>query len=104
MRSAAPKLAAGNAMSHERLRLPRHRLEQRVQLFGGDQFTLHELLANLVKRLLTEVAKRQELFLLHRDKLSDLGDVIRLEAVERADAELEVLDRHVGEAAREVVA
>src|SRR5580692_6976686 len=104
MRSAAPELAAGNAMSHEGFRLPRHRLEQRVQLFRRDQLALHELLANLVERLLTEVAQCEQLFLLHRDQLADLGDVIRREAVERADAELEVLDRDIGKAAREVVA
>src|SRR5579864_817049 len=104
MRRAAPELPTGDAMPHEWLRLPRHRLEQRFQLFGSDQLALHELLANLVERLLPEVAERQQLFLLHRDQLPDLGDVVRLEAVERTNAELEVLNRDVGEAAREVVA
>src|SRR4029077_20461977 len=104
MRRAAPELPTCNAMSHDCFRLPRHRLEQGVQLFGGDQLALNELLANLVERLLTKVAQRQQLFLLHRHQLADLGDVVRLEAVERADAELEILDGNVGEPAGEVVA
>src|SRR3984893_14265651 len=104
MRRAAPKLPTGDPMPHEGFRLPRHRLEQRFQLFRGHQLALYQLLANLVERLLPEVAQGEQLFLLHRDQLTDLGDVVRLEAVERADAELEVLDRNVGKAAREVVA
>src|SRR5438105_15691782 len=81
-----------------------HRLKERLELLWCHKAALHEFLADLLERLLPEVAECEQLLLLHGNKLTHLRDVVRLETVERAHRQLEILDGHVGEAAGEVVA
>src|ERR1700716_3386600 len=66
------------------------RLEEPVELLVRDELALEKLLLDLVERLLAEVAQRKELLETHRDQLADARDVVGLEAVERAHAELEM--------------
>src|SRR5256714_7786665 len=54
-----------------------------------------ERLLDLLDRLLAEVRDRRELVLALRDEVADRLDADALEAVVRADAELELLDREV---------
>src|SRR5919108_362707 len=54
-----------------------------------------ECLLDLLDRLLAEVRDRRQLVLRLRDEVADRLDADALEAVVRADAELELLDREV---------
>src|SRR5581483_7158347 len=65
------------------------------------QAVLGEGLLDLLDRLLAEVRDRGELVLGLRDEVADRLDPDALEAVVRADAELELLDREVLHPARE---
>src|SRR6266513_1665156 len=60
-----------------------------------------EGLLDLLDRLLAEVRDRGELVLALRDEIADRLDADTLEAVVRADAELELLDREVLHPVRE---
>src|ERR687887_482382 len=62
---------------------------------------LGERLLDLLDRLLAEVRDRAELVLGLRDEVADRLDADALEAVVRADAELELLDREVFHPVRE---
>src|SRR5881392_53738 len=59
-------------------------------------------LLDLLDRLLAEVRDRAELVLGLRDEVADRLDADALEAVVRADAELELLDREVLHSVREL--
>src|SRR5205823_14461953 len=65
------------------------------------QPVLCERLLDLLDRLLAEVRDRSELVLGLRDQVADRLDADALEAVVRADAELELLDREVLHPVRE---
>src|SRR6516164_2246370 len=65
------------------------------------QPVLTERLLDLLDRLLAEVRDRGELVLGLRDQVTDRLDADALEAVVRADAELELLDREVLHPVRE---
>src|SRR5439155_4749265 len=65
------------------------------QTVGGER------LLDLFDRLLAEVRDRGELVLALHDKVADRLDADALEAVVRADAELELLDREVLHPVRE---
>src|SRR5215472_9200391 len=65
------------------------------------QPVLAERLLDLLDRLLAEVRDRGELRLGLRDQVADRLDADALEAVVRAHAELELLDREVLHSARE---
>src|SRR6184192_1505168 len=65
------------------------------------QPVLCERLLDLLDRLLAEVRDRGELVLGLRDEVADRLDADALEAVVRADAELELLDREVLHPVRE---
>src|SRR5215475_11368260 len=60
-----------------------------------------ERLLDFLDRLLAEVRNRSELVLGLRDEVADRLDADALEAVVRADAELELLDREVLHSVRE---
>src|SRR5215470_8771680 len=66
------------------------------------QPVLGERLLDLLDRLLAEVRDRAELVLGLRDEVADRLDADALEAVVRTDAELELLDREVLHAVREL--
>src|ERR1043166_954780 len=59
------------------------------------QAVLRQRLLDLLDRLLAEVRDRRELRLRLRDEVADRLDADALQAVVRADAELELLDREV---------
>src|SRR5579872_7837 len=69
--------------------------EDRPHLLGLDEALLDELLLDLVQRLAPEVAEREQLLLLLLQQLADGLDLVRLEAVERAHRQVELLDRRV---------
>src|SRR3954447_4448980 len=60
-----------------------------------------ERLLDFLDRLLAEVRDRRELVLALRDEVTDRLDADALQAVVRADAELELLDREVLHPVRE---
>src|SRR5678816_982231 len=67
-----------------------------LELFASQvQSVCSERLLHFLDRLLAEVRDRGELVLRLRDEVADRLDADALEAVVRADAELELLDREV---------
>src|SRR4029450_1611799 len=67
-----------------------------LELFASQvQSVCGERLLDFLDRLLAEVRNRGELVLGLRDEIADRLDADALEAVVRADAELELLDREV---------
>src|SRR5690349_2943548 len=77
-----------------RMSLPEHR----VHLVGLDEALLDQLFLDLVQRLATEVAEAEQLVLLLRQQLAHGRDVVRLQAVERTDREIQLLDRDLVQA------
>src|SRR5215471_12601399 len=73
--------------------LPEYRLHG-VRL---DEALLDQLLLDLVQRLATEVAEAEQLVLLLGQELADRRDVVRLQTVECAHREVELLDRDLVE-------
>src|SRR6266446_6523801 len=72
------------------------RLGRRPTVVAAEpQPVLGERLLDLFDRLLAEVRDRRELVLGLRDEIADRLDADALEAIVRADAELELLDREV---------
>src|SRR6266567_2414211 len=70
-----------------------------AHLLRLDEALLDELLLDLVQRLTTEVAQREQLLLALLEQLADGLDLVRFQAVERADREVELLDGRVHELA-----
>src|SRR3978361_1785993 len=62
---------------------------------AGREASLLQDLLDLVERLLAEVAHLDDLVFRHVEQLGHLGDAGALEAVERADRQVQRLDRHV---------
>src|SRR5437899_4279458 len=73
------------------------------QLIRREEAALYQFFFDLVQRLPAEVAQAQKILLAQRHQLADLGDLVGLEAVQRANGEVEVLDRHVRQPRGEVV-
>src|SRR6266480_4642253 len=65
------------------------------QLIRREEAALYQFFVDLVQRLPAEVAQAQKILLAQRHQLADLGDLVGLEAVQRANGEVEVLDRPV---------
>src|SRR4051812_30994584 len=80
------------------------RIEQAlVELHAEGKAEGFELLLDFVQRLFAEVAILEHLLLgLHRE-LADGGDVRVVQAIRRADGELDFVDRHVEELAQLVL-
>src|SRR5438270_3800629 len=70
------------------------------QLVRRQEAALYQLFLDLVQRLATEVPKAEQVLFAQGDQLPDFRDLVRLEAVQRADREIQVFDRHVRESRR----
>ncbi len=62
---------------------------------GGDEAAQRQPLLHLVEALLAEIAHPQQLVVAQGEELTDLRDVVALQAVVRAHREVELLDRRV---------
>src|SRR5438132_1016140 len=73
------------------------------QLFRREEAALHQFFFDLVQRLPAEVAQAQKILLAQGHQLADLGDLVGLQAVQRPNRAIEVLDRQVRQSRGEVV-
>src|SRR5581483_1159016 len=89
----AVEVAAALLVTHRTGLAPK----DRPHLLGLDEALLDQLLLDLVQRLAAEVPQRQQLLFLLLEQLPDGLDLVRLQAVERADRQVELLDRSVHE-------
>src|SRR6202035_4122619 len=103
MSRTPPELASRLLVPHETCL--RSLLDQNFrELVRRQEAALDEFFFDLIERLATEVAQAQEIFLSERNQLADLRDLVSFQTVQRTDREIQVLDRHVREPRRQIIA
>src|ERR1700674_233715 len=73
------------------------------QLFRRQEAALNQFFLDLVQGRAAEVAPAEQIFLAQPDQLADLGDLVRLQAVQGTNGQIEALDRHVRQPLGEVI-